>query len=112
MIDFACESIKLEDLIRCSFQISRTDCRVLKKLLDSEKGTKEISKEMGLDRSTIHKSVTKLMDKELLERRQYNLASGGYRYVYISKEKEEIKNRLENLIDRWSSSAKEAIENW
>ncbi len=112
MIDFACKSIKVEELIRCSFQLSKTDYEVLVKLMDSEKDTKKLAEEMGLDRSTVQKSVSKLRNQGLIKRRQYNLSSGGYRYVYTSKEKEEIKKEVRSLIDKWSSSAKEAIQDW
>ncbi len=112
MIDFACKSIEVEEIIRCSFQLSKTDYEVLVKLMDSEKSTKELAEEMELDRSTVHKSVSKLLDQGLVRRRQYNIKSGGYRYVYTAKDREEIKKKVRSLIENWSSSAKKAVKDW
>ncbi|MFP4116306.1 MAG: helix-turn-helix domain-containing protein [Candidatus Aenigmatarchaeota archaeon] len=112
MIDFACKTIEVEELIRCSFQLSKTDYRLLLRLLGSKGSVKDLAEEMNLDRTTVNKSLTKLLDRKLVERRQYNISSGGYRYVYRAKDKEEIKKRVRDLIENWGSSAKEAIDDW
>ncbi|MFP4116693.1 MAG: helix-turn-helix domain-containing protein [Candidatus Aenigmatarchaeota archaeon] len=112
MIDFACKTIEVQELIRCSFQLSKTDYKVLRRLMEEEKRAKELAGDLDLERSTVQKSLTKLMERDLVSRRQYNISTGGYRYAYIAKDKEEIKKEVRSLIDDWSSSAKEAIEDW
>jgi len=113
MIDFACKSIEVEDLIRCSFQLSKTEYMVLETLLGTDgKDAKELAKKLELDRSTVHKSLKTLQERELVKRRQYNVPSGGYKYVYRTKEKGEIKKRVRELIETWSSSADQAIRDW
>ncbi len=113
MIDFACKDIGIEELIRCSFQLSVTEYRILKRLIETEeKSVKQLATELDVDRSTVHKSLKHLKEKNLVSRKQYNIPSGGYRYFYSSESKEEIRNRLEDLIENWSSSAKEAVESW
>lgn len=113
MIDFACETIRVEDLIRCSFRLSGTEYEVLESLLDSDdEDVKEIAEGLDLERSTAHKALQTLVDRNLVEKRQLNLSSGGYKYVYSAEPKEEIKERVLNLMDEWTSSAKESVQDW
>lgn len=113
MIHFACETIKREDLIRCAFSLKSSEYRILDHLLDSDpKGVKEIAEDLDLQRSTVQKSLKTLIDEDLVSRRQFNLSSGGYKYVYRTPSKKEIKERVFHLIEDWISSAKESIRDW
>lgn len=114
MIDFACEKIKLEDLFRCTFQLSKTEYRLLELLLERNEWTeiKVLSKELKRERSTIHKSLKNLIDQDLVIRRKMNRDKGGYLYVYRAIDKEEIKKKVKEIIETWSTKAKESLENW
>ena len=63
---FACKSIRQEDLIRCSFELNRTEYNVMMFLMKKHKkplSAGSIAKSMGLERSTVQKAIKRLLQK-------------------------------------------------
>jgi predicted transcriptional regulator len=113
MIDFACKRIELEDLIRCSLNLSKSDFKLFNFLLTNDSFTvKSLSDKLDLDRTTIQKSVKKLLDRGILEQYQENLSPGGYRFIYKIKEKDQIKKKILSIIKNWTENVNKTIENW
>ena len=114
MISFACKTIELKDLITCSFDLNKTDYKLFMSLL-SNKGfvtTNEIAKKVKLERSSVQKSIKRLVDKELVLRQQKNLSGGGYLFVYKIKDKPLIKKQILDTISKWNANVKSRIEKW
>ncbi len=110
-MDFGCERIDPRDLIKCTFGLNKTE---LELFLFLSKGNKcetvqTISKSLELDRTTIQKSLKKLLESEIIERRQNNLDNGGYVFFYCIKKKPQIKEKMQSILDDWHSSAKKEI---
>ncbi len=114
MIDFACKKFNLNEIIKCSLGLSKADYKLFSFLLyqHSEMTTNEISLQIGLDRTTIQKSVKKLVEKGVVLRLQENLSKGGYIYKYRIKEKEILKNKIIKILRFWSEKAEEEIRHW
>ena len=112
MVTFACKKIPQEDLIRCSFDIKKTPYNLLIFLLGQKDPMKinEIAKQMGLERSSIQKAIRVLLEKDLIIRSQKNLDNGGYIYLYRTKNKQEIKQRMRDIITSWYENTKKEIE--
>ncbi|MBN1274765.1 MarR family transcriptional regulator [Candidatus Woesearchaeota archaeon] len=114
MINFACTTINLQDIITCSFELNKTEYELLLFLLAQEKAlsVNEIATLRGSERSTVQKAVARLLSKELVERRQLNIAGGGYRYLYATTDKDDIKQRLSSIVNEWHRNVTSAIKNW
>lgn len=114
MIDFACEKFKIEDLFRCTFQLSSTEYQILQVLIEEAAWfeVKELTCKVNKERSTIHKSVKKLVDVGLVQRRKLNRDRGGYLFVYKAIPKGKIKEKVKNIVDEWTHNAKQSIEKW
>jgi len=142
MIDFACKEFKVEDVIKCALNLSRADLKVLKYFLNAEPeiGTDEnpplfsaptpssayalpytntpwvdtetLSRTLELDLSTVQRSVKKLYEKEVLQRSQQNLESGGYVFIYKIHSKNEIKNIIMNIVQGWAEKLGKELEQW
>ena len=114
MISFACQSINLRDIVTCSFELSKTEYELLLFLMEQEGPLtiNAIAGKRGLERSTVQKAVSRLHEKELVDRRQLNLRSGGYRFIYEVQDKGAIKRRLTSIIDGWHRNVNDAVENW
>ena len=112
MITFACKKIRLDEIVRCSFSLNKTEYNMLMFLLRKEKefDIHTLSKKMGLERTTLQKALKKLLDKKLVKRRQVNIKTGGYFFLYNVKNKDSIKMRLLEIIRQWEKTAEEEIQ--
>ena len=111
-IDFACKTISVEELLVCSFNLNKTDLKILKFFLKYNKSVtvKELSSFLKLERSGVQKSIIHLVDKNLVERRQVNNERGGFFYRYSLKDKNELKKDILFLLENWCSKAKRTVE--
>ena len=111
MIKFSCREISKEDLIKCTFALNRTEYNLLIFLLKKEKKYTafQISELMKLDRTTIQKAIKKLVDTKLVNRIQRNIPNGGYTFLYIIKDKKEIKDKIKKVVHKWCKGIEEAI---
>ncbi len=114
MISFACQDIEFKDLLRCSFQLNKTEYNVMMFLLKTDKQftATKLAEVMQLDRTTVQKAIKKLAEKELVIRKQENLDKGGYLFHYKIFNKEEIKQRMKNIVERWHDAVVEEIKKW
>ncbi|MFC2136104.1 helix-turn-helix domain-containing protein [Bacteroidota bacterium] len=114
MISFACKDIDIKDLIKCSFDLNKTDYTLFIFLMQNEKqySIEELSNKLKLERSSVQKAIKNLVFRKLVERKQINLDKGGYQFYYNINKKEEIKTRIEEIIDGWHRKVKEEISKW
>ncbi len=114
MISFACEKISMEDLIKCSFELSRTSYQLMMFLLKKHKylTINEIAEELKLDRTTIQKLIGILLEKDIVQKKQLNLEKGGYVYIYVIDGKEDIKKKIVDLVNKWHNDAIREIKEW
>ena len=114
MIDFACKKFGIDEVIRCSFGLSKSDYKLFTFLLaqDDEMTANEISDAIGLDRTTVQKAIKKLASRQVVIRMQLNLERGGYLYRYRIKDKELLKKNIVTIIQLWAQKAQEEIGNW
>ena len=112
MITFSCKKITEEELIRCSFNLNKTEYNVLIFLLRNDKIRTiiQISKAMELERTTIQKAIKNLVEKGLTKRAQKNLSRGGYIFLYKPNNKEEIKSKMKELTYKWYKHVEETID--
>lgn len=113
-INFACQTITLEQILKCSFNLKKTDMNVLKILLESreEMSIEDIIKFVDKDRTTIQRAVKNLFEKELIKRRQINLEKGGYTFVYSAKPKSDLRTKVMQIFDSFRDSVENEITHW
>lgn len=106
--------IDLKEIIMCSFSLNKTEYQTLLILLKQSEALSigEIAKLVKLERSTVQKAISKLKDKDLVDRRQINLSGGGYHFIYAAKDHDEIKSELKTIVQGWHKSVIEAINEW
>ena len=95
MLNLACKTITLEELIKCSFNINKTEYLIIKHLLNNKDCTSDTLQEcLGKDLTTIQKALKSLLNKNIVQRRQVNLESGGYKFYYNTISKNELKEKI------------------
>ncbi|MDD4251257.1 MAG: helix-turn-helix domain-containing protein [Candidatus ainarchaeum sp.] len=113
MVNLQCNQISTKELIKCVFGLKKTELKIFLLLLKEKKGISgnNIAKEIKLDRTTIQKSITLLLDKKIVLRRQINLNTGGYNFVYSINEKEKLQEMIKKIIEDWKIVAEKQLEN-
>lgn len=114
MVDLSCMDLSVEDLLQCSFGLSRLELSVLVALLGKEKWTNtgSLSAGLGKDRSVVQRGLTSLLKKGLAEREQSNKERGGYEYVYRARNKAEIKRRILSNTNAFCAMVRETVRGW
>ncbi len=110
MINLACKRITVEELLKCAFNLSKTEYSILKVLekendLDSE----AISKALKRDLSTVQRNLKSLIEKDLVFRTQINYESGGYKFVYKRVKKEVIERKILGNLANFEEKVKESL---
>ena len=106
--------IELKNLIKCSFELNKTDYNIFVFLMSKEEDmtTNKIARYLGLDRTTVQKSIRRLTEKELVLRTQKNLKKGGYIFIYSIKDKKVIKERMSEIVKKWHDNVQKEISRW
>ncbi len=112
MITFSCKKISKKDLIKCTFDLNKTEYNLLLFLFGKNKKYTvfQISKNMELDRTTIQKAIKILVIKNLIRRTQRNISKGGYTFLYEINNKNQIKKRIKKMVYTWYKGIERAIE--
>jgi len=113
-MNMSCLSITVEDLLRCSFGLSRLEVRVITKLLESPDwvAVAPLARSMRKDRSVIQRGLSTLLEKGLIERDQRNKAGGGFEYLYRTKDKRMLKRSILDKSQAFSMMVKETVQGW
>ena len=115
-MDFACKTIDLRDVLRCSFELTRADLAVFKALSEKKEWATSATVEAKteLDRSTVQRSLKRLTDKQLCTRRQENHTEGGYTFHYQSITSTELAQKVLVVLDGFRERLGAALktESW
>lgn len=114
MIDFACKKFDIEEVVKCSLGLSKSEFRLLNFFIENAKEftTQELAKSLKLDKSTIQRSVKKLHEKNLVTRGQINQSIGGYLFTYRIKDKNKIRKIILDTVEEWVEVFRKKISNW
>ncbi|MGC8571472.1 helix-turn-helix domain-containing protein [Caldivirga sp.] len=108
------KNIDLKYILRCILKLSITDVTVYHTLLSNGGNdpltVSEISAVVKKSRSTVEKSLMKLIQLGLVARRAVLTRRGGYTYVYYALPIDHVKQRLLQLVNSYYEIAKDLIE--
>jgi predicted transcriptional regulator len=104
-------SSNCENAIRCFFDLNNQELHVYRELLEKGPGTAvEIGKRIERDRSTAYRSVTKLVDNQLVVKKTRNREGGGIFHVYEAVEPEMVQDMLIDAIEEWYRNVRTVVE--
>ncbi len=108
-MEFKCDE-HLRCTLKCAFDITCFDMEVYTSLLKKNPmAVEDLAEMLGKDKSTVYKSLQKLLEKGLVERDYRILRSGGYRYLYKPIPFEEFKRKMMKAIEGWAKALTEFI---
>lgn len=115
MIDFACKEFEIEAVIKCGLNLTKADLQVLKHFLQFGQNwlnTEHIAEDLGLNLSTVQRSVKKLYERNILIRSQNNMDGGGYFFVYKIRSKREIRELIMEIVNSWVKRVDSELQAW
>lgn len=98
--------------MQCIFNINSQDMEIYKYLLYGEKRVEEIAEKFGKDRSTIQRSLKRLLDCMMIRRKRNIIGKGGYYYTYVAIPPGEVKGWIKQCLDEKYSEMHDAIKNF
>lgn len=110
-IDFACKTFDLNEIVRCSLSISRTDTRLLNRM-DASMSARSVARTLRVDLTTAQRSLKRLTDEGLVKRRQVNLEHGGYEYVYERIPMDDLRSMVLDRIHTWVDKVEDELSTW
>lgn len=112
MIDFACKRFRLDEVIKCSLNMTKSDVKVMDYLMKNRerKSSQDIASALNLDLSTVQRSLKKLSEKYIIIRNQNNLAGGGYIYFYTLNDKKVVRKIIMDIINNWVKQVEIELE--
>jgi predicted transcriptional regulator len=113
MIDFGCKRFSLDEIIKCSFGLTKADLSIFQHFVRHADGwhtTNDVADAMGLTLSTVQRAVKKLHERDVLDRGQNNLDNGGYQFVYQFKGQRAFKKQVVDILNGWVARAEKELE--
>ncbi len=102
---------EIKDLLKVLYNLSPSETEVMYYLCDNEARASDIGEELGKDRSTVQRYLSKLRSAGLVERESVvEEGKKGRFYVYTVRDKEELKQKIENRLDTWKDEKLEVLE--
>ncbi|MCX8172229.1 MAG: ArsR family transcriptional regulator [Archaeoglobaceae archaeon] len=108
-MEFECDE-HFRCTLKCALDIGCQDFEVYIALLRKNPATiEDISELVGKDKSTVYKSIQKLLEKGLVERDYRILRGGGYRYLYKPIPFSEFKVIIMRALETWGKKVLNSI---
>lgn len=101
---------EIKDLLKVLYNLSPSETEVMYYLCDNEARASEIADELGKDRSTVQRYLSKLRATGLVERESIvEKGKKGRYYVYSIPDKKEMKQKVEERMDKWEDEKLEVL---
>jgi predicted transcriptional regulator len=102
-----------KDLVQCAFSLNDFEVSVYRKLLDiGPSRADEVAEAMGRDRSTVYRSLQKLMSCGVVHRETRSIERGGYFHIYTPIGKDLLKEKLEHCVEEWHMGMLEMLDHF
>lgn len=99
------------DLLRCMYNLADMDMEALRLMLSEGPFKAEVLAErLGRDRSTVYRSLQKLVSCQVVTKETRSLDRGGYYHVYAAVPKDLLRERMERCVDEWHSRVTTLLE--
>ena len=105
------KNICCNDVIQCVFNLNDLDIKTYKKLKEKDElQATELANILKKERSTVYRSLQRLVCSGLCIKKTKTLEKGGYYHVYSPITDKEAKKKINNCIDNWYKKMKDTIK--
>jgi len=101
------------DIIQCLYNLNEFEVELYWILHEEgEKRADDLADRLKKDRSTVYRSLQKLVSCGMCFRESRTIERGGHYHVYSAIPSEDIKAKAEECADNWYASIKQALDNF
>ena len=101
------------ELLSCLYSLKPMELDILFEVARRDQTTlDEISEAVKRDRSTVHRSLSKLVSLDLVYKRVKTLKDGGYYHVYMAVEETKIKEQANLRVQEVTQSLQKLVDNF
>ena len=112
-MDFACTEIDVQQVLKCTFGLTKAGCAVMSSFSEGEwLLSEEVASRSGYDLATAQRSLKHLFERGVLLRRQQNRSVGGYEFAYQLVSATEFTRIVHATLDAWLVQAKDEVVSW
>jgi Predicted transcriptional regulator len=92
-----------EGLLECFHGLKDLDKRCFRILIDADapQTVDDIAESVDRERSTVYRSVQRLLEADIIEKEQINYDEGGYYHVYRPVAPAAIREDMQRLLNDW-----------
>lgn len=102
---------EIRQLLKVLYNLSSSETEVLYYLCDDEARASDIADELGKDRSTVQRYLSKLQSTGLVEREsQVEEGKRGRYYIYFVPDKEEMKSEVKERMQEWEQEKMNVLD--
>ena len=102
---------EIKQLLKVLYNLSSSETEVLYYLCDEEAEASEIAEDIGKDRSTVQRYLSKLRTTGLVQRESIvEEGKRGRSYIYSVPDKEEMKEKIKERMTKWEDEKLDVLE--
>lgn len=103
MAEYLRSDMQCEGLLECFHGLTDLDRECYRVLVESDEPLKvdDISDSVDRERSTVYRSVQRLMRAGFVQKEQMNYDDGGYCYVYYPTDLDEVTDDMQRMLNDW-----------
>ncbi|MBC5793344.1 MAG: ArsR family transcriptional regulator [Nanohaloarchaea archaeon] len=102
---------EIKQLLKVLYNLSSSETEVMYFLCNNEARASDIAEELGKDRSTIQRYLSKLRTTGLVERESVvKEGKRGRFYIYSVPDKAEMKRKVKERMEEWKDEKLEVLE--
>lgn len=107
----ASEASSCADMVRCMYGLTDLEVDVLRSLLRHGAMTSdELARRLRRDRSTVYRSLQRLVSCQTVRKERRALARGGHYHEYSAMPREAIRGRLATCVEEWHARMRALLE--
>lgn len=106
------QNMQCEALLECFHGLKQLDRACYQELIDSEdpRTVDEIAAAVDRERSTVYRSVQRLLQTGLVQKEQVNYDDGDYYHVYYLSEPGKVSQEMQRLLNEWYAQIDQLIQ--
>lgn len=107
------EEKQCEHMLGCLYNLSEADIKCYKHILNESKiENKTLSNMLDKDKSTINRSLNRLVEAGLVDKTVESYKQGGYKHVYTAVNPQQVAEDMRVIMAEWISNSYVLIDEY